>query len=68
SILRTFEMCAEFSNGWFSGGGWNPHCGFRHGDLTGSLGCIGVCEIARRIALLRAAIHPPFVRGLLYCI
>jgi len=43
----------------FVAGGWNPHRGFRHGDLTGSLGGIGACEMARRIALLRAAIHPP---------
>ncbi len=45
-------------------GGWNPHRGFRHGGLTYSLGDIGACEIARRIALLRAAIHPPFGRVL----
>ena len=43
-------------------GGWNPHRGFRHDGLTDSLGCIGACVIARRIALLRAAIHPPLVR------
>uniref|UniRef100_A0A653EA60 Uncharacterized protein n=1 Tax=Pseudomonas marincola TaxID=437900 RepID=A0A653EA60_9PSED len=49
---------------WGSAGGWNPRRGFRHGDSSGSLGCIGACEIARRIALLRAAIHPPFVRVL----
>ncbi|CAE6932136.1 conserved protein of unknown function [Pseudomonas marincola] len=53
---------------WLAAGGWNPHCGFRHGGLTDSLDDIGACEIARRIALLRAAIHPPFVRGLLYCV
>ncbi|CAE6930749.1 conserved protein of unknown function [Pseudomonas marincola] len=40
-------------------GGWNPHRGFRHDGLTDSLDGIGACEMARRIALLRAAIHPP---------
>jgi uncharacterized small protein (DUF1192 family) len=60
SILRVFEMCAEFS----MGGGWNPRRGFRHDDLSDSLGSVGAREIARRIAFLRAAIHPPFVRDM----
>nr|WP_139134672.1 MULTISPECIES: hypothetical protein [Pseudomonas] len=47
---------------WLAAGGWNPRRGFRHGDLTDSLDGIGACEIARRIALLRAAIHPPYAR------
>ncbi|SFT46630.1 hypothetical protein SAMN05216264_101489 [Pseudomonas marincola] len=55
------RCCARYpsSGCWVFDGGWNPHRGLRHDDLPDSLGGICACTIARRIALLRVAIHPP---------
>tara|TARA_R100000750_G_C2322961_1_gene87012 strand:- start:82 stop:414 length:333 start_codon:yes stop_codon:yes gene_type:complete len=48
SILRVFVIIGGVT-------------GRRHGVLTNRLGIGGVAQIARRIALLCAAIHPPDV-------
>ncbi|CAE6929142.1 conserved protein of unknown function [Pseudomonas marincola] len=46
---------------WICVGGWNPLAASDMVIPAGSLEGICACEIARRIALLRAAIHPPHV-------